>query len=146
MNDKSLKELKAATLVCLCSAAITIIMVILFCLLLSVSEANASPADPSDEEIVNAIYWAEGGPKTNHPYGVLSVKCDSSEECRRICRNTVRNNRKRFSNQTLFTDYLEFLSSRYAPIGAGNDPTNLNKNWLKNVRWFINNPKEVKRQ
>jgi hypothetical protein len=30
-------------------------------------------------------------------------------------------------------DFVEYLASRYAPVGAGNDPTNLNKNWHKNV-------------
>lgn len=36
-----------------------------------------------------------------------------------------------------FTDYIEFLASRYCPIGADNDPQGLNKNWVKNVKYFL---------
>jgi hypothetical protein len=30
-------------------------------------------------------------------------------------------------------DFLESLARRYCPVGADNDPTGLNKHWLKNV-------------
>lgn len=30
-------------------------------------------------------------------------------------------------------DFVEFLASKYAPVGAENDPNNLNRNWHKNV-------------
>ena len=30
-------------------------------------------------------------------------------------------------------DFVEYLASKYAPVGASNDPNNLNKNWHKNV-------------
>lgn len=33
--------------------------------------------------------------------------------------------------------YIEFLASRYCPIGADNDPQGLNKNWVKNVKYFL---------
>lgn len=36
-----------------------------------------------------------------------------------------------------FTDYIEFLGSRYCPVGADNDPQGLNKNWVKNVKYFL---------
>lgn len=106
-------------------------------LILAIMMGTAHAEDWTDEAVVEAIYKAEGGPKAVKPFGILSVPCDGYDSCRRICLNTVRNNRKRFAKQSLFTDYLEFLASRYAPIGAENDPTNLNKNWLKNVRYFL---------
>lgn len=34
----------------------------------------------------------------------------------------------------LFTeDFIEFLGARWAPVGADNDPGNLNANWVENV-------------
>ena len=83
---------------------------------------------------------AEGGKNAIKPYGILSIPCDTEAECRRICKNTIRNNIKRFNDygHNRFTSYLQFLQSRYAPVGANNDPTNLNQNWLKNVKYFYN--------
>lgn len=94
----------------------------------------------TDTEIVTAIYKAEGGEKATYLYGIRSVKYDTPDEARRICFNTVRNNRVRFSNQTEYKDYLEFLASRYCPINCDND-TGTNKYWLKNVRYFLEKAK-----
>jgi hypothetical protein len=49
----------------------------------------------------------------------------------------VKNNKKRFLKQTRYSDYIDFLASRYCPIGAKDDPRGLNKNWVKNVRYFL---------
>ena len=92
----------------------------------------------TDEQLANAIFKAEGGYKARYLYGIVSVKYSNEAEARRICLNTIRNNRARFENQEKFDDYLEFLASRYCPIGADNDPRGLNVNWLKNVRYFLN--------
>lgn len=98
----------------------------------------AQAAEPDVAAIVEAIYWAEGGPKTRHPFGILSVKCEGYAECKRICRNTVRNNVRRWKQAGMREDYLEFLARRYAPTqGATNDPSGLNRHWLKNVRFFL---------
>ena len=80
----------------------------------------------------NAIHKAEG----NDNYGILSVSCTKGEGCRKVCKNTVRNNWKRYNKTTdspTFEGYLSFLANRYCPIGASNDPNNLNKNWKRNV-------------
>jgi hypothetical protein len=88
----------------------------------------------SDEEIVNAIRKAEG----TWTYGIKSIKCETEKECRQICLNTVRNNRKRFARLSVSSqEFIHFLGSRYCPIGADNDPRGLNKNWEKNVRYFL---------
>jgi len=91
------------------------------------------------EQYADAIYLAEGGPKAKKPYGILSVPCDSEAACRRICINTIRNNVKRYNDygHKTYGEYIEFLASRYAPIGADNDPQDLNRNWIKNVRAFL---------
>lgn len=91
----------------------------------------------SVNQIVQSIFYAEGGYKTKYLFGIKSVKCNSYQECRRVCENTVINNIPRWHRSGASQSFLEFLSSRYAPIGAPDDPTNLNQNWLKNVRYFL---------
>src|SRR5574343_1533403 len=88
-------------------------------------------------KIVDAIYVAEGGNKTKHPFGVLSVKCNGYTECRKICTHTVNNNKKRFAKKTKYKDFIEFLGSKYCPVGVSNDPRGLNKNWVKNVKRLV---------
>ena len=56
------------------------------------------PETIPDEQIVNAIYLAEGAEKAVKPFGILSVPCEGYDECRQICLNTVRNNRKRYKD------------------------------------------------
>ena len=101
-------------------------------------------ADWTDTEIVNAIYKAEGSEGATFLYGIRSVKYDTPEEARRICFNTVRNNRKRYADYGYkeYKTYLEFLASRYCPIGCENDRGE-NKYWLKNVLWFLNQPDTI---
>lgn len=123
----------------------SVIIYVLFLLglvLLAVLVVSCNPAHAEEIDIqkyVNAIYKAEGGDKAQYPYGIRSVKCSTKAECRKIAENTVRNNIKRYREygHKTHATYLEFLASRYAPIGASNDPKNLNSNWLRNVRYFL---------
>lgn len=94
----------------------------------------------TDTEIVNAIYQAEGGASAQYKYGIRSVHYQDEAEARHICFNTVRNNRRRFADygHMKHATYLEFLASRYCPIGVSNDPKGLNHHWIKNVRYFLN--------
>lgn len=109
--------------------------IIIACFLLLTTRAFAY----TDEQIVNAIYKAEGGADAQYLYGIRSIKCSGDTECRKICSNTVRNNRKRFADygHKDYPDFISFLASRYCPIGASNDPKGLNKNWEKNVRRLL---------
>jgi len=92
----------------------------------------------TDDQIADAIYLAEGGELASKPYGILSVFCEGEEDCRVVYLNTIRNNRVRYADYGYkeYDTYLEFLASRYAPIGAENDKTGLNFNWLTNVQYF----------
>mgnify|MGYP001577751705 CR=1 FL=1 len=93
-----------------------------------------------------AIRCAEqGGP--GKEMGVLDARANTLEKQIRWARNTILNNEKRFEKKagkparhpetSLFTDeYMEFFAGRWAPIGASNDPTGLNVNWLRNARFF----------
>ena len=88
-----------------------------------------------DETLADAIFKAEGGSKTRHPYGILAHYKHTTP--RQACLNTIASARRRFAKQTKETDFIHFLSLTYCPIGASNDPTGLNRNWEKNVRKFM---------
>jgi hypothetical protein len=89
----------------------------------------------SNDQIANAIYIAEGGAKTSHPYGIL--KHYKTTTPRQACINTIKSARKRFAAQSQETDFVHFLSLSYCPIGASNDPTGLNINWERNVKYYL---------
>jgi len=92
------------------------------------------------EKLADAIYHAENS--KSHPYGIMQKYKHTSP--RQACKNTIISGLKRFAKQSKETDFVYFLSLTYCPIGATNDPTGLNKNWVSNVKYFINNPKPVK--
>lgn len=97
--------------------------------------ARASEISASEiTRIVDAIYVIEGGTKAQKPFGILSVPCRDFDDCRRVCENTVRNNYKRWELAGRPGDYLAFLAARYAPADVANDPGNLNRHWLGNLR------------
>jgi len=85
-------------------------------------------------KVVDKIYIIEGGKKAKVPYGILSVKTNNP---RKVCYNTVRNNYKRWLKAGRPGTYLQFLASRYAPIGVSNDPRNLNSNWYRNLSFYM---------
>lgn len=92
---------------------------------------------PYWNQVVDAIYMAEGGERAKKPFGILSVPCSDYGDCRKVCFNTVRNNYFRWIDAGRPGEYLEFLAKRYAPVGAENDPSGLNRNWLKNVSALV---------
>lgn len=91
----------------------------------------------SNQELANAIFKAEGGYKAKYLYGIVSVPYKDEAGARRICLNTIRNQYKRHARHNCGKDYLQCLADRYCPINASNDPSGLNKNWLRNVCWFL---------
>lgn len=87
-------------------------------------------------KVADAIFRAEGGYKTKHPYGILKKYKKTSP--RQACLNTIRSKYLAWKSiEGPKAPFLEYLASKYAPIGVANDPTNLNKNWLNNVRYFM---------
>ena len=100
------------------------------CLIFSVEGAEWT-----NEEIVNAIWHTEGGHKARQAYGIEGYNCTRGS-CRKIALNTVRNQRVRHTEHTCQYTYLECLSRRYCPPN--------HRVWLKNVRWFLDNPKEMR--
>ena len=106
------------------------------------SKANAKQTNQSainyftfsDDEFCDAIYIAEGGKRAKKPYGILSVQCNTEQQCRRICKNTVSNNRKRFKRQDKYKNFLFFLADRYCPKDVDRIG---NRNWKKNVKFYL---------
>ena len=118
--------------VAMVSAIIILVLVLFGC-------TTAHAEEYSDDQIVKAIYMAEGGKHAQYPYGIRSVSCESGSSCARICKNTVRNNRKRYERYGYksYSDFVSFLASRYCPLKAGNDPKGLNANWKRNVNFYL---------
>lgn len=105
-------------------------------LILGLSGSAQAMSDSEANHWADAIKRAENSQK--YPYGIKSVDTHGDEAyARKICLNTVRNNEKRWIKAGKPGTYIEFLANRYCPVGAGDDPTNLNKNWVKNVSNFL---------
>ena len=83
----------------------------------------------TDNQIANAIFKAENS--KSHPYGILAHYKHTT--ARQACLNTIKHARKDYKQG----DFIEFLGARYCPVGANNDPEGLNKNWVKNVKYFL---------
>jgi hypothetical protein len=89
--------------------------------------------------MAEAVKFAENN-KKNH--GVLSVKTSNPSE---VVRESVANNLARFNSgrtpapwiQERPSRFVDFMQRRWAPIGAENDPNNLNANWAPNVRYYL---------
>jgi hypothetical protein len=137
-----IEKLKHATGVCLMAAFNLIFwLVLLFLLTRPASAASFHPsgctanastmpkASINIEKLATAIYWAEGGPKTRHPYGILAKYKTTTP--RQACINTIKHALRDWSGKG---DFIAFLGSRYCPVGAKNDPGGLNKNWVANVK------------
>ena len=122
-------------------------VLILSAIMLMLLATSAHSGEYETYEIVNAIYHTEGGENAKVPFGILSVSCKGYVECRRIAVNTVRNNKRRWEKYRATVkspvSFIKFLAGRFAPVGAGNDPRGLNRNWESNLRWFLRNPRQI---
>ena len=89
-----------------------------------------------------AIRIAEnGGP--GREFGVLSEHADTYEAQCRVAALSVRNNAYRYvarfkewpvaKDGGLSEAFTKFMAARWAPVGASNDPGNLNAHWVGNV-------------
>ena len=117
--------------------------VILMTLLIASLAASLARGEEAwtDRQIVDAIWHTEGGQKAQYAYGIRSVQYRDIAEARKICHNTVRNNRRRYAQYGYkqYPDYLSFLASRYCPTTGklSRAEKKLNGNWLRNVKYFL---------
>lgn len=87
------------------------------------------------ERLADAIYLAEGGSRTIHPYGILTRYKRTTP--RQACINSIKSAIKR-AKSTDPSKVIPEMGSVYCPVGASNDPRGLNRNWVKNVTYFYN--------
>ena len=124
------------------------ILIIISMLMFTVTAASPVLAEVyMDDEIADAIFKAEGGEKAEFLYGIRSVSYKDEADARRICLNTIRDNRKRYTEygHKEYPTFLEFLASRYAPTrgkGVSEYEKKVNKNWIHNVRFFLKKDRE----
>lgn len=88
--------------------------------------------------ILLSIGRAENG-GSGKEFGILNDRADTYRKQAGWCAATIQKNFVRWQHRTDSDDrnFIEFLGSRYCPVGAANDPTNLNKNWIKNVTILV---------
>lgn len=102
-------------------------------------EAQRAGVDPS---LLVALRRVEnGGP--GREFGVLSVSAPGLEAQTRVAANTIQRSMARFERQGgeavdqgtgRYTEgFVRFLSARYAPSGASNDPMGLNRFHAENL-------------
>ncbi|HSW50654.1 MAG TPA: hypothetical protein VLH09_10790 [Bryobacteraceae bacterium] len=104
-----------------------------------VREASRARIDPA---LLAALRRTENG-RPGREFGVLSVPAEGLDAQTRVAANTVRNTIARFEQAGgvaldpttgRYTEaFLRFLSSRYAPCGAANDPAGLNRHHAVNL-------------
>lgn len=118
----------------LCKAVFLGRIIALLAIFLTSNLATSYAKEIDIPRLADAIYKAEGGSKTSHPYGIL--KHYKTTTPRQACINTIKSNLKRYKASKSQEDFILFMSRSYCPIGASNDPYGLNKHWVKNVRFF----------
>jgi hypothetical protein len=95
-----------------------------------------------DERFLRALRRAENG-RPGREFGVLSVPAPTFDDQARIAAESVRRNVERFEKtggraidpaSGRYTDeFIRFFSARWAPVGAANDPTGLNRYHARNL-------------
>lgn len=89
---------------------------------------------PEVNHLIDAMTRAEGGQDAMVRAVRCSMACADYAEARRIAANTIAHAAVDFViGEHGFQTFVRFLGNRWAPVGATNDPTNLNANWVTNV-------------
>lgn len=95
-----------------------------------------------DPRFLGALRRAEnGGP--GREFGVLSVPAPTYEDQARLAAASIRRNVERFeatgraaidpATGRYTEEFIRFFSNRYAPVGAANDPSGLNRHHARNL-------------
>jgi len=114
-----------------------ILAVILTLTISSIGYSKDNASTVNIERLAQAIYKAEGGAKTKHPYGILQHYKKATP--RQACINTIKNHLKRHAGHKCGKDFISCLGSRYCPTKGKNlrpAEKKLNPNWVKNVKKF----------
>ena len=89
--------------------------------------------------VVYAIRRAENG-RAGREFGILHPRAiDTNLDTQAgWCAATVYKEWCRQGKPTNMGTFIPLLGKRYCPVGADNDPSGLNKNWVKNATKFYN--------
>lgn len=82
--------------------------------------------------VVTAIFIAEGGIHTVHPYGIMHYYQHTTPL--QACYNTVQHRLAEYPSHHIDHDFILFLSNTYCPISS--DPVG-NCNWRHNVLYTL---------
>ena len=86
--------------------------------------------------IVAAIRYAENGGK-GREYGILHKRVKPTYRSQAgWCAATVQKHYDRWVKAGRKGEFVVSLGARYCPVGAENDPDNLNRHWVGNVKKF----------
>jgi len=93
----------------------------------------------TDAEIADAIFKSEGSYRATYLYGIRSIPYKNEADARRICLNTIKNQRKRHLRHNCGKDYRACLAERYCPTTGKLSHTErkVNSYWLVNVQKFL---------
>ena len=86
--------------------------------------------------LLMAIRCAENGGR-GREYGVLSVKAETQYDQARVTARSILNNLRRWEEAGRPGQFVEFMCRRWCPVGAQNDPSGLNRHWVKNVQYYL---------
>lgn len=89
--------------------------------------------------ILLAIRKAENGPP-GLEFGIMHPRAKNTNLDTQAgwAAATIVKNRVRWEKAGKKEDYITFLGRRYCPVGAENDPSGLNRNWIRNVNHWVN--------
>ena len=92
---------------------------------------------PAFVKLLKSIRLAENG-RPGREFGVLSHKAKTFEKQAGWCASICYKNYVYWElHPKIDMDFISYLSTQYAPVGADNDPSNLNSHWVKNVKHFM---------
>lgn len=85
------------------------------------------------EHLIDAIEVAEGGPDALVRAVRCSVHCQDYLEARQITKTSILHRLWDFAMAQHPEIFVRYMGAKWAPIGASNDPNDLNANWVSNV-------------
>ncbi len=109
--------------------------------------ANRNKLTPEQTVILFAIRKAENG-APGKEFGIMHPKAWGTNLDTQAgwAAATVKKNYDRWIKDGKQIDFISFLGNRYCPVNAENDPNGLNKNWIKNVSFWVQKIKSQNRE
>ena len=134
-SEKNAARIRTGILLVMTGAVLAIIFLMCSCSMAdTVVIKQDNIAGYSLNQWANAIYIAEGGQKTRHPYGILATYKHTT--ARQACINTIKSKYKQWVKIGRHGAFIAFLASKYCPVGCDND-VGTNRYWVKNVSYWL---------